>query len=107
MAFQKLKSTLPLLGINYPFDKDVFDSYCHEHIQKDIESSVKQIMPILQSCFEKHPALSYLYPLFHTVMRSAYLQAGRLADAGLIQAANFYTKKSTVLKLYIHRQEII
>lgn len=98
VAFEKLKSTLPLLGINYPFDKDVFDSYCHEHIQKDIESSVKQIMPILQSCFEKHPALSYLYPLFHTVMRSAYLQAGRLADAGLIQAAKLLYEEIDSLK---------
>ena len=50
-------------------------------------------MPILQSCFEKHPALSYLYPLFHMVMRTCYQQAGKPADTELLQAAKLLSKE--------------
>ena len=93
VAFQKLKSILPLLGINCTFDEEAFNVYCCEHTLKDIEASTEQIMPILQSCFEKHPALSYLYPLFHMVMRSCYQQAGKSADAGLLQCAKLLSEE--------------
>ena len=93
VAFEKLKSVLPLLGIDCPFDKETFNLYCCEHIPKDIETSAGQIMPILQSCFEEHPALSYLYPLFHMVMRSCYQQAGKSADAELLQAAKLLAEE--------------
>ena len=93
VAFQKLKSILPLLGIDCPFDKEVFNSYCCEHTPKDIEASAGQIMPILQSCLEGHPALSYLYPLCYNVMRSAYLQAGRAADTDLLQTASLLSEE--------------
>lgn len=93
VAFEKLKSVLPLLGIDCPFDKETFNLYCCENIPKDIETSAGQIMPILQSCFEEHPALSYLYPLFHMVMRSCYQQAGKSADAGLLQCAKLLSKE--------------
>ena len=93
VAFEKLKSVLPLLGIDCPFDKETFNLYCCEHIPKDIETSAGQIMPILQSCFEEHPALSYLYPLFHMVMRSCYQQAGKSADAGLLQCAKLLSEE--------------
>ena len=93
VAFQKLKSVLPLLGINCTFDEEAFNVYCCEHTLKDIEASTEQIMPILQSCFEKHPALSYLYPLFHMVMRTCYQQAGKPADTELLQAAKLLSKE--------------
>ena len=93
VAFQKLKSALHLLGTACPFDKETFNLYCCEHTPKDIEASAEQIMPILQSCFEKHPALSYLYPLFHMVMRSCYQQAGKSADAGLLQCAKLLSEE--------------
>ena len=93
VAFQKLKSALHLLGTACPFDKEKFNLYCCEHTPKDIEASAEQIMPILQSCFEKHPALSYLYPLFHMVMRSCYQQAGKSADAGLLQCAKLLSEE--------------
>ncbi len=93
VAFEKLKSVLPLLGIDCPFDKETFNLYCCENIPKDIETSAGQIMPILQSCFEEHPALSYLYPLFHMVMRSCYQQAGKSADAGLLQCAKLLSEE--------------
>ncbi len=93
VAFEKLKSVLPLLGIDCPFDKETFNLYCCENIPKDIETSAGQIMPILQSCFEEHPALSYLYPLFHMVMRSCYQQAEKPADANLLQAAKLLSEE--------------
>ena len=93
VAFEKLKSVLPLLGIDCPFDKETFNLYCCEHTPKDIEASAEQIMPILQSCFEKHPALSYLYPLFHMVMRTCYQQAGKTADAELLQSAKLLSEE--------------
>lgn len=93
MAFQKLRSVLPLLGIDCPFDKEKFNLYCSRHTPKDIEASAEQVMPILQSCFEKHPALSYLYPLFHIVMRSCYQHAGKPADADLLQAAKLLSEE--------------
>lgn len=98
VAFQKLESILPLLGINCPFDKKVFNSYCCEHTPKDIEASAGQIMPILQSCFEGHPALSYLYPLCYNVMRSLYLQAGRAADTNLLQTASLLSEEISSLE---------
>ncbi len=98
VAFEKLKSVLPLLGIDCPFDKETFNLYCCEHIPKDIETSAGQIMPILQSCFEEHPALSYLYPLFHMVMRSCYQQAGKSADAGLLQSAKLLSEEVSSLE---------
>ena len=98
VAFEKLKSVLPLLGIDCPFDKETFNLYCCEHIPKDIETSAGQIMPILQSCFEEHPALSYLYPLFHMVMRSCYQQAGKSADAGLFQSAKLLSEEVSSLE---------
>ena len=93
VAFEKLKSVLPLLGIDCPFDKETFNLYCCENIPKDIETSAGQIMPILQSCFEEHPALSYLYPLFHMVMRTCYQQVGKPADTELLQAAKLLSKE--------------
>lgn len=93
VAFQKLKSALPLLGIDCPFDKETFSLYCRKHTLNNIEASAGQILPILQSCFEKHPALSYLYPLFHMVMRSCYQQAGKSADAELFQAAGLLSEE--------------
>lgn len=93
VAFQKLESILPLLGIDCPFDNEVFNSYCCEHMQKDIEASARQIMPILQSCFEGHPTLSYLYPLCYNVMRSLYLQAGKSANTGLLQTARLLSEE--------------
>lgn len=93
VAFQKLKSVLPLLGIDCPFDEEIFNLYCYEHTPKDIEASAGQIMPILQFCFEGHPALSYLYPLSHMVMRSCYQQAGKPADAELLQAAKLLAEE--------------
>ena len=93
VAFEKLKSVLPLLGIDCPFDKETFNLYCCENIPKDIETSAGQIMPILQSCFEEHLALSYLYPLFHMVMRSCYQQAEKPADANLLQAAKLLSEE--------------
>ena len=93
VAFQKLKSVLPLLGIDCPFDKETFNLYCCEHTPNDIEASAGQIMPILQSCFEKHPALSYLYPLFHTILRSCYRQVRKSADAGLLQCAKLLSEE--------------
>lgn len=97
VAFQKLKSVFPLLGIDCPFDKGTSNLYCCEHTPKDIEDFTGQIMPILQSCFEKHPALSYLYHLFHLVMRSYYQQAGKPADAELLQAAKLLSKEASSL----------
>lgn len=93
VAFQTLKSVLPLLGIDCPFDEETFNVYCSEHTPKDIEASSGQIMPILQSCFEGHPALSYLYPLFHMIMRSCYQQAGKAADTELLQAAKLLSEE--------------
>ena len=93
VAFKKLKSILPLLGINCPFDKEVFNSYCCKHVQKNIEASARQIMPILQSCFEGHPTLSYLYPLCYNVMRSLYLQAGKSANTDLLQTARLLSEE--------------
>ncbi len=93
VAFQKLKSVLPLLGIDCPFDKETFNVYCCEHTPNDIETSAGQIMPILQSCFEGHPALSYLYPLFHMIMRSCFQQAGKSADTELLQSAKLLSEE--------------
>lgn len=98
VAFQKLKSVLPLLSIDCPFDEETFNVYCYEHTPKDIEASARQIMPILQSCFEEHPALSYLYPLFHMIMRSCYQQAGKAADTELLQAAKLLSKEVSSLE---------
>lgn len=98
VAFQKLKSVLPLLGIDCTFDEEAFNVYCCEHTLKDIEASAGQIMPILQSCFEGHPALSYLYPLFHMIMRSCYQQAGKVADTELLQAAKLLSKEVSSLE---------
>ena len=100
VAFEKLKSVLPLLGIDCPFDKETFNLYCCEHIPKDIETSAGQIMPIMQSCFEEHPALSYLYPLFHMVMRSCYQQAGKSADAELLQTAKLLSEEVNNLETF-------
>ncbi len=93
VAFEKLRSVLPLLGIDCPFDRETFHLYCCEHIPKDIETSARQIMPILQSSFEGHPALSYLYPFFHMIMRSCYRQAGKSADTELLQAAKLLAEE--------------
>lgn len=93
VAFQKLRSVLPLLSIDCPFDEETFHLYCREHIPKDIETSAGQIMPILQSCFEEHPALSYLYPLFHMIMRYCYQQAGKSVDTELLQAAKLLAEE--------------
>lgn len=98
VAFQKLTSVLPLLNIDCPFDEETFNLYCSEHTPKDIEASSRQIMPILQSCFEGHPALSYLYPLFHMIMRSCYQQAGKVADTELLQAAKLLSKEVSSLE---------
>lgn len=93
VAFQKLKSILPLLGIDFPFDKEAFNSYCCEHTPKDIEASAGHIIPILQSCFDGHPALSYLYPLCYNIMRSLYLQAGKSVDTDLLQTARLLSEE--------------
>ena len=93
VAFQKLKSVLPLLGIDCTFDEEAFNVYCCEHTLKDIEASAEQIMPILQSCFEEHPALSYLYPLFYMIMRSCYQQAGKSTNTELLQAAKLLAEE--------------
>ena len=108
VAFEKLKSVLPLLGIDCPFDKETFNLYCCEHIPKDIETSAGQIMPILQSCFEEHPALSYLYPLFHMVMPSCYQQAGKSADAELLQTAKLLSEEVNNLEtLYTQARDYL
>ncbi|MEY8433802.1 DUF6076 domain-containing protein [Lachnospiraceae bacterium 48-42] len=108
VAFEKLKSVLPLLGIDCPFDKETFNLYCCEHIPKDIETSAGQIMPIMQSCFEEHPALSYLYPLFHMVMRSCYQQAGKSADAELLQTAKLLSEEVNNLEtLYTQARDYL
>ena len=108
VAFEKLKSVLPLLGIDCPFDKETFNLYCCENIPKDIETSAGQIMPILQSCFEEHPALSYLYPLFHMVMRSCYQQAGKSADAELLQTAKLLSEEVNNLEtLYTQARDYL
>lgn len=93
VSFQKLKSTLSLLGISYPFDREKFAQYCLEHTPENVENSAGQIMPILQSCFEGHPSLSYLYPLFHMLMRSFYQQAGKSAGAQLLQSAKLLAEE--------------
>ncbi|MCI9100434.1 MAG: hypothetical protein HFH58_11370 [Lachnospiraceae bacterium] len=93
VAFQKLKSVLPLLGIDCTFDEEAFNVYCCEHTLKDIEASAEQIMPILQSCFEEHPALSYLYPLFYMIMRSCYQQAGKSTNTELLQATKLLAEE--------------
>ena len=93
VAFQKLRSILPLLSIDCPFDEETFNLYCSKHTPKDIKTSAGQIMPILQSCFEGHLALSYLYPLFHMIMRSCYQQAGKSADTELLQAAKLLSEE--------------
>ena len=109
VAFQKLKSVLPLLGIDCPFDEEAFNVYCCEHTPKDIEASAGQIMPLLlQSCFEGHPALSYLYPLFHMIMRSCYQQAGKAADTELLQAAKLLSKEvSSLESLYTQARDYL
>ncbi len=86
-AFENLKSTLPLLGIDCPFNQDKFARYCAEHTVKNVNTVIGQIMPILQTCFEAHPVLSYLYPLYYEVMRFHYLRADILPNADLLQAA--------------------
>ncbi len=86
VAFEKLKFTLSLLGIGCPFSRDEFARYCSERTPEDIEATAKQIMPILQLCFETHPVLSYLYPLYYAVMRFCYLQAAKLPESDLCQA---------------------
>lgn len=93
VSFQKLKSTLSLLGISYPFDREKFAQYCLEHTPENVENSAEQIIPILQSCFEMHPALSYLYPLYYTVMRFCYLQAGRSSDTESLQTAKLLSEE--------------
>ena len=93
VSFQKLKSTLSLLGISYPFDREKFAQYCLEHTPENVENSAEQIMPILQSCFEMHPALSYLYPLYYTVMRFCYLQAGGSSDTESLQTAKLLSEE--------------
>lgn len=106
VAFQKLKSILPLLGIDCPFDKEAFNLYCCEHTPKDIETSAGQIMPILQSCLEGHPTLSYLYPLCYNVMRSLYLQAGKSANTGLLQTAKLLSEEVGSLEALYTRARI-
>lgn len=86
VAFEELKSTLPLLGIGCPFIREEFVRYCSERTAKDIESYAEQIMSIIQACFETHPVLSYLYPLYYAVMRFCYLQAVKSPDTDLYQA---------------------
>lgn len=86
-AFENLKATLPLLGIDCPFNQDNFAGYCSEHTVKDVNTVIGQIMSILQTCFEAHPVLSYLYPLYYEVMRFHYLRADILPNADLLQAA--------------------
>ena len=86
-AFENMKATLPLLGIDCPFNQDKFAGYCSEHTVKDVNTVIGQIMPILQTCFEAHPALSYLYPLYYEIMRFRYLQANKLPNANLLQTA--------------------
>lgn len=108
VAFQKLRSVLPLLGIDCPFDKETFNIYCCEHTPKDIEASAGQIMPILQSCFEGHPALSYLYPLSHMIMRSCYQQAGKSADTELLQTAKLLSEEVSSLEtLYTQARDYL
>lgn len=108
VAFQKLRSVLPLLGIDCPFDKETFNVYCYEHTPKDIEASAGQIMPILQSCFEGHPALSYLYPLFHMIMLSCYQQAGKSADTELLQTAKLLSEEVSSLEtLYTQARDYL
>lgn len=84
-AFENLKPTLPLLGIDCPFHQDKFAGYCSERTAKDVNTVIEQIMPILQTCFEAHPALSYLYPLYYEVMHFHYLQADKLPTADLLR----------------------
>lgn len=93
VAFKNLKSTLPLLGIDYSFNNDNFAKYCSEHTAKDIESFAEQIMPILKTCFQAHPALSYLYPLYHAVMHFSYVQAGNYPDTKLLQTARLLSEE--------------
>ena len=108
VAFQKLKSVLPLLGIDCPFHKETFNLYCSKHTPKDVETSAGQIMPILQSCFEGHPALSYLYPLFHMIMCSCYQQAGKSADAQLLQSAKLLSEEVSSLEtLYTQARDYL
>lgn len=97
IAFQKLQSTLPLLGIDRSFDEKAFNHYCSRCTTDDIVSSAGKIMPILQACFAKQPALSYLYPLYYDVMRSCYLQAGREADAKLLRSAELLSQEVKTL----------
>ena len=87
IAYQNLKSSLSLLAIDCPFDEKKFQQHCSECSSKDIEAAAKEIMTILQTTIETHPALSYLYPLYYEVMRSCYLQAGTQADVKLLQTA--------------------
>lgn len=84
---------MPLLGIDCPFNKERFNLYCSEHATKSIEASTEQIMPILRSCFEEHPALSYLYPLFHIIMHSCCQQIGKPTDAQLLQSAKLLSEE--------------
>lgn len=86
MAFENLKSTLPLLGIDCPFNQDKFAGYCSEYTVKNVNTVIGQIMPILQTCFDAHPALSYLYPLYYEIMHFYYLKADILPNADLLQA---------------------
>ena len=85
-VFEKLKSSLPLLGIDCPFHQDKFAGYCPEYTAKDVNTVIGQIMLILQTCFETHPVLSYLYSLYYEVMRFRYLQGNKLYNADIIQA---------------------
>lgn len=92
-AFEKLRSALLLLGIDCPFNQDMFARYCYGHTAKDMKTVIGQIMPVLQTCFEAHPILSYLYPLYYTIMRFCYLQAGKSPDADLCQAAKIISEE--------------
>ncbi len=93
VAFEKLKCTLPLLGIDCPFNSDKFTNYYSKRTAQDIESSAGQIMPILQTCFKAHPALSHLYPLYHVVMHFCYAQAGKRPDIELLQTARILSEE--------------
>lgn len=100
-AMQKLESALPLLGIGCPFSEDAFSRHCASQTPKDTEASAGQVMPLLQSSFEAHPSLSYLYPLYFSVMRLCHLQAGRFPDTDLLQTARLLSEEvKSLITLY-------
>ena len=86
-AFENLNSTLPLLGIHSPFKRNDFIDYCSKCTVEKAEILAVQVMPILQTCFEMHPLLSYLYPLYYALMRSCYLCADMSPNMNLKDTA--------------------